>query len=179
MRGLVVGRFQPLHKGHLLVIREVLAQCDELIIVIGSAEDSHTDRNPFTAGERYQMLISSLTPQELARIFIIPIRDVNRYSVWVNHVESYVPPFDTVFSNSDLTRSLFSEAGYQVKRTKAYNPKLYSATEVRRRIVSRGRWEPLVPEPVAAFLKALGVRQRLLDAGAEVDVKRRRGARAR
>jgi nicotinamide-nucleotide adenylyltransferase len=179
MRGLVVGRFQPLHKGHLSVIREALAQCDDLIVVIGSAEDSHTERNPFTAGERYQMLISALTPRELARIFIIPIRDVNRYSVWVNHIESYVPPFDVVFSNSDLTRSLFSEAGYEVKRTKAYNPKAYSATEVRRRIVSRERWESLVPEQVASFLKALDARQRLLDAGAEAKVKKGRGARAR
>ena len=176
MRGLVVGRFQPLHKGHGSVIREVLAQCDDLIVIIGSAEDSHTERNPFTAGERFQMLISALSAQERARIFIVPIRDVNRYSVWVNHVESYVPPFDVIFSNSDLTRSLFSEAGYKVKRTKAYNPEMYSATEIRRRIVARERWEHLVPEPVAAILRGLDARQRLLDAGAK---PKRRRARAR
>ena len=136
MRGLLVGRFQPLHKGHLSVIREVLRKSDELIIVIGSAEEAHTDKNPFTAGERYQMILSSLTEEERRRVLIVPIRDVNRYSVWVNHVESYVPPFDEVYSNSDLTRSLFKQAGYAVHKTKAYNPKEYSATEVRRRIVA-------------------------------------------
>ncbi len=165
MRGLIVGRFQPLHKGHLSVIREVLRQCDELIIVIGSAEESHTDKNPFTAGERYQMILSSLSDGERRRVLIVPIRDVNRYSVWVNHVESYVPPFDEVYSNSDLTRSLFKQAGYEVHKTKAYNPKAYSATEVRRRIVDGERWQNLVPRPVAVFLEGLDARQRLLDAG--------------
>jgi len=175
MRGLIVGRFQPLHKGHMSAIREALSKCDDLIVVIGSAEDSHTERNPFTAGERYQMLLSSLEPEERARILIVPIRDVNRYSVWVNHVESYVPPFDTVFSNSDLTRSLFKEAGYSVRKTRAYNPETYSATEIRRRIVSGEPWESLVPGPVEAFLKALDARQRLLDAGATPSKKNTRG----
>lgn len=178
MRGLVVGRFQPFHKGHLAVIREVLKQCDDLILVIGSAEESHTEKNPFTAGERYQMIISSLTDAERARVHVIPVRDVNRYSVWVNHVESYVPPFDIVFSNSDLTRSLFSQAGYQVRRTKAYNPRVYSATEIRRRIVSGEKWEHLVPATVARMLKAMDARQRLLATGAK-PTRSRRGCRAR
>ncbi len=178
MRGLLVGRFQPLHKGHLSVIREVLRKSDELIIVIGSAEDSHTDKNPFTAGERYQMILSSLTEEERRRVLIVPIRDVNRYSVWVNHVESYVPPFDEVYSNSDLTRSLFKQAGYAVHKTKAYNPKEYSATEVRRRIVAGEKWQNLVPEPVVGFLEGLDARQRLLDAGM-TPAKKQGGCRAR
>jgi len=173
VRGLIVGRFQPFHKGHLAVVREALRACDDLVVVIGSAEDSHTDKNPFTAGERYQMLLSSLTQNERSRVIVIPVRDVNRYSVWANHIESYVPPFDIVFSNSDLTRSLFADAGYEVRKTKAYNPKMYSATEVRRRIVSGERWEHLVPPPVAAFLRGIGAKQRLLDAGAVPSGRRR------
>lgn len=161
----MVGRFQPFHKGHLAVVRECLDKCDELIVVIGSAEESHTMRNPFTAGERFQMILSCLTPEERLRVLIVPIRDVNRYSVWVNHLESYLPPFDCVFSNSGLTRSLFKQAGYEVHRTKAYNVKLYSATEVRRRIVAGRKWSGLVPEPVARMLEAIDARQRLLDSG--------------
>ena len=161
----MVGRFQPFHKGHLSVVRECLGKVDELIIVIGSAEESHTMKNPFTAGERFQMILSCLTPEERLRTLIIPIRDVNRYSVWVNHIESYLPPFDIVFSNSELTRSLFKQAGYEVRKTKAYNVKQYSATVVRSRIVSGRKWEDLVPEPVARMLEAMGARQRLLDSG--------------
>ena len=169
MRGLVVGRFQPFHKGHLSVIRECLGRCDELIVVIGSAEESHTMRNPFTAGERFQMILSCLTPEERLRILIVPLRDVNRYSVWVNHIESYLPPFDIVFSNSELTRSLFKHAGYEVRRTKAYNVKEYSATVIRRKIVSGKKWQNLVPEPVARMLEGMDARQRLLDSGEKAE----------
>ena len=157
----------------------MLKQCDDLVLVIGSAEESHTEKNPFTAGERYQMILSSLTDEERARVHIIPVRDVNRYSVWVNHVESYVPPFDVVFSNSELTRSLFSQAGYEVRKTRAYNPRMYSATEIRRRIVSGERWEHLVPAPVAQMLRAMDARQRLLASGAKPTRARRRGRCAR
>jgi len=142
-----------------------LGKCDDIVVVIGSAEESHTLRNPFTAGERFQMILSCLTPDERPRVLIVPIRDVNRYSVWVNHIESYLPPFDIVFSNSDLTRSLFKQAGYEVRRTKAYNVKEYSATGIRRRIISGKRWTHLVPEPVARMLEAMDARQRLLDSG--------------
>jgi nicotinamide-nucleotide adenylyltransferase len=165
VRGLIIGRFQPLHKGHLSAIREALGGCDDLVIVIGSAELSHTAENPFTAGERYQMLLSSLAQDELSRVHIIPIRDVNRYAAWVSHVESYVPPFDVIFSNNDLTRSLFSEAGYVAKRTKAYNPRSYSGTEIRKRIAAGGKWRQLVPSAVASIVEGLDGRQRLLDAG--------------
>jgi len=171
LRGLVVGRFQPFHKGHLSVIREVLRQCDDAIVVIGSAEESHTPKNPFTGGERFQMLLASLTPEERSRVIIVPVRDVNRYSVWVNHLESYLPPFDIVFSNSPLTRSLFKQAGYQVRKTKAYNPKLYSATEIRKRIVAGQKWKHLVPAPVAHMIEALDGRQRLLDSSSEHEKK--------
>lgn len=167
-----------MHLGHLAVIREVLGRCDDLVIVVGSAEESHTEKNPFTAGERYQMIILSLTPQERARVHIIPVRDVNRYSVWVNHVESYVPPFDIVFSNSDLTRSLFEQAGYEVSKTKAYNPRTYSATEIRKRIVSGRKWKHLVPKEVAAMLDGLDARRRLLDSGMSSQGSRR-GCHAR
>lgn len=165
MRGLVLGRFQPFHKGHLSVIREALTSCDDLVVVIGSAEESHTTDNPFTGGERYQMIISSLSRDELSRVYIVPVRDINRYSAWVNHVESLVPPFDVVYSNSDLTRSLFSQAGYEVRKTKAYNPKEYSGTEIRRRIASGEPWKSLVPIPVARIVEALDGKKRLIDAG--------------
>ena len=147
------------------MIREALKSCDDLIVVIGSAEESHTERNPFTAGERFQMIISSLRPNERSKIFVVPIRDVNRYSVWVNHLESYLPPFDVVFSNSDLTRSLFKQAGYEVRKTKAYNPTQFSATEIRQRIVSDEQWHDLVPLPVVSILEGIDAKGRLKDAG--------------
>ena len=175
MRGLVVGRFQPFHKGHLKAIQEAISQSDDVIVVIGSAEESHTVDNPLTASERYQMILSSLTDDELSRVYIVPVRDIHRYSVWVNHIESYVPPFDVVFSNSPITKSLFSQVGYDVRSTKAYNPKGYKGSEIRRRIAEGGKWRHLVPETVARMIDELEVAERLRIARGEATATRRGG----
>lgn len=174
MRALIVGRFQPFHKGHLSAVLEVLAKCDDLVIVVGSAEESHTLANPFTASERYQMIISSLPEEALQKVHVVPVRDVNRYAIWVNHIESYVPPFDVVYSNSAVTRSLFRQVGYEVKRTKAYNRKLHSGSEIRRRILAGERWRHLVPPAVACIVEELDARSRLADASDAESPRRRR-----
>jgi len=59
-RGLYVGRFQPFHLGHLSAVKSVLKDVEELVIVIGSAQYSHTTANPFTAGERLIMIRKAL-----------------------------------------------------------------------------------------------------------------------
>lgn len=166
MRGLLIGRFQPFHRGHRAVLTEILTDCEEAVVAIGSAQLSHTEENPFTAGERYQMILLSLKPQERGRVLIAPIPDVNRFAIWVAHVESLTPPFDRVYSNNRQTVALFEAAGYEVRPTKEYRPKLWCGTEVRRRLLRGQGWKSLVPEPIALFLEGLDAPARLRDAHA-------------
>lgn len=113
--GLYAGRFQPFHKGHLVVVNTALEKCDDVIIVIGSSQISHLPDDPFTAGERYQMIHDAFTKKERENIHIIPVFDINRYGLWFKHVESQVPPFNVVYSNSPFVKQLAVEAGYEVK----------------------------------------------------------------
>ena len=76
-RALYIGRFQPYHKGHHAVIREIASEVDEIIICIGSAQRSHEIENPFTAGERYLMISKSLRAEGINNFYIVPILDVN------------------------------------------------------------------------------------------------------
>lgn len=55
--GLIIGRFQPLHKGHLKMIETALDSVDELIIILGSASNGRSLRNPFLVEEIYQSII--------------------------------------------------------------------------------------------------------------------------
>lgn len=55
-RGLMVGRFQPFHKGHLCLVVQIFEDCDEAVIAIGSAQINYTYTDPFTAGERIMMI---------------------------------------------------------------------------------------------------------------------------
>ena len=60
VRALFVGRFQPFHYGHLRALAIILQEVEELIIVVGSAQMSHETDNPFTAGERLEMIKGAL-----------------------------------------------------------------------------------------------------------------------
>lgn len=165
MRGLIIGRYQPFHNGHLEVIKEIVNDndCDELILAIGSAQESHTAINPFTAGERILMIDSALSGEGIKNYYLIPIVDINRYSVWVSHVESLVPPIDIVYTNNSLTKRLFKERGYKVKTPKLYDRNMYSGTKIRELIINDGQWTNLVPAEVVNIIKEIDGINRLKD----------------
>ncbi len=164
-RGLYIGRFQPFHLGHLGAIKDILREVDELVIVIGSAQYSHRLNNPFTAGERMVMIRRALEEAGLAytRFWVVPVPDVHLHMLWVSAVEGYTPNFDVVYSNEPLTRRLFIEAGYEVKAIRFHERKLYSSTEIRKRMLEDKSWEELVPKSVAAFIKEVDGVNRLQD----------------
>ena len=163
--GLFVGRFQPFHLGHLSVIKHILEKVDPLIIVIGSSQYSHTLENPFTGGERLTMLKLALDEAGIPpdRHLLIPIQDLNVHKLWVPHVVSQTPKFQTVFSNEPLTVALFLEAGFKVEAVPFFNREVYSATEIRRRMLGNQDWSSLVPKSVALFIKKIEGDKRLQD----------------
>jgi nicotinamide-nucleotide adenylyltransferase len=165
LRGLVIGRYQPFHNGHLEVILEIMAdpECHELILAIGSAQESHTMENPFSAGERILMIDRAIRNAKIDNYYLIPIPDINRYAVWVSHVESLVPPIDIVYTNNQLTRRLFTERGYNVKSPKLYDREQYSGTKIRKLMISDGDWKALVPSEVAKIISDIDGVKRLKD----------------
>jgi bifunctional NMN adenylyltransferase/nudix hydrolase len=52
----LIGRFQPLHSAHLEIIKRATALCDQLVIIVGSARQPRTYKNPFSFAERRQMI---------------------------------------------------------------------------------------------------------------------------
>lgn len=164
-RGLYVGRFQPLHFGHLSVIKEILQDVEELIIVIGSAQYSHSMDNPFTAGERLTMVRNALEEIEIAysRFWIVPVPDLHLHMLWVSALKGYTPTFNVVYTNEPLTRRLFIESGCEVKSVCFYQRQKYSSTEIRKRIIHNENWEELVPKSVASFITSINGVARLQD----------------
>lgn len=73
--GVFIGRFQPLHVGHLQTIERALNEVDELVIVIGSARTARNLRNPFTADERRLMIESALPLAARSRVRFEFVRD--------------------------------------------------------------------------------------------------------
>jgi nicotinamide-nucleotide adenylyltransferase len=163
-RGLLIGRFQPFHNGHIYVVREVLKDVREIILGIGSAQKSHSLENPFTAGERLMMISKSLAENGIDRhYYIIPIPDVDNNSLWVSHVQSLTPPFDRVYSGNTLVKRLFGEVGIPVETPPMYNRKEFSGTEIRRRILAGEPWKDLVPEGVVSVIEEVRGVERMRD----------------
>lgn len=165
LRALYVGRFQPFHLGHLEAIKYILSKAEEIIVVVGSSQESHTLENPFTAGERVYMVRLALNEigVDPRRYYIIPVPDLDVHSLWVSHVCSYVPKFDVVYSNEPLTRRLFIESGFRVESIPFYKRDVCSATEIRRRMLLDLNWEELLPKSVATFIKEIKGVERLKD----------------
>ncbi len=156
MRAFFVGRFQPYHLGHHNVVRNILEEVDELIIGIGSAQESHTLENQFTAGERVLMIVRAIEELKVdKKVYVIPLEDIYRNSLWVSHVCSMVPPFDVVYTNNPLVYRLFKEAGFEVRHTKMYNRNEYQGTEIRRKMLEGDDWEKYVPKAVAEVIKEI------------------------
>ena len=168
MRGLLIGRFQPFHKGHFEVIKEIASQVDKLIIGIGSAQKSHTLDDPFTAGERHLMVSESLNQAGIDNYYLIPIVDIHRYSVWVAHVKSLVPPFDAIYTNNDLTARLFREAGIEVRRPTLYDRDKHSGRSVRQAMVEDGDWQSLVPQGTIMVMEEIDGANRVKELAGEV-----------
>ncbi|SDJ43021.1 nicotinamide-nucleotide adenylyltransferase [Halovenus aranensis] len=161
-RGLVIGRFQPFHDGHAQLVAEIVDEVEELVFGIGSAGDSHTVRNPFTAGERIMMATKSIEAMDIdTTVYTVPIEDLNRNAVWVSHVESMAPRFDIAFSNNPLVVRLFTEAGVEVRQTPMYNRDVLKGSELRERMVEGGEWESHVPDAVVDVLDEIDGIQRI------------------
>ncbi len=152
MRGFYIGRFQPYHNGHHHMVEEIAEQVDELVLGIGSAGDSHTPRNPFTAGERVMMVTRSVAEFDI-QTYIVPIEDLERNSVWVSHVQSMSPAFDVAFSNNPLVIRLFTEAGIAVRQSPMFRREILEGTELRERMQAGDDWRSLVPDPTAAVIE--------------------------
>lgn len=171
-RGLFIGRFQPIHKGHIKVIELLLEKVEELIVVIGSSQYSHSFNNPFTAGERLTMVRKALVEAgvDITKLFILPIPDTNDNRIWVSHITASVPHFDVIFTNNPLVERLMQEAEFKVENTTMFQRSKYNSTKIRENIYNEEPWESLVPKTVVEFIKEIDGLNRIKDIG-ETELK--------
>ena len=153
-RGFYIGRFQPYHDGHHRMVLEIAEEVDELVVGIGSAGDSHTSHDPFTAGERIMMITKSLVELDLVT-YPVPIEDLDRNSVWVSHVQSMSPRFEVAYSNNPLVVQLFREAGVEVRQSSMFNREELEGSAVRQRMIEGGDWQSLVPDAVVEVVEEI------------------------
>ncbi len=163
MRGLLIGRFQPFHAGHLGLVRAIRERRpdDVLLVGIGSAEEAYTPENPFTAGERFEMIDRALREARLSGVEIVPVADIRRHALWVRYLEGLLPPFREVYTNNPLTRLLFEQAGYPVESPALIERDRLEGAKIREALATNSPWRDRLPGSVGRYLDEIGAPARL------------------
>ena len=161
VNGLLIGRFQPFHLGHLDALHFALSKVEQLWIGIGSSNKPPGHKNPFNGEERKEMILTSIDDKISKRVKIFFIPDLENHKKWIEKIDSIVPKFDMVFTNDELTQSLYSKRGTKVISVPFTKREVLSGTNIREKIVLDENWQNLVPEGTKVVLQKIGAKQRL------------------
>ena len=163
MRGLMMGRFQPFHLGHLELAKQILDECDEVIIAITSSQFNYLEKDPFTAGERMEMIHNSLKDSslDLTRCFVVSIENQFNVATWASYLKSALPHFDRVYSGNDYVSMLLADSGIAVVKPVFLDRNQYNGTKIRSMIISDETWKDSVPNAVYELLTKINAKNRL------------------
>ena len=161
-KGLVLGRFQPFHLGHLELIKSIVNEQIEPLICIGSAQHSHSEENPFTVDERKKM-IEEVMKDLNCKYSIFGIPDINNYDLYVSHLKTFVPSFDMVYSGNPIVQRLFAEAGYTVVKVNMFNREAWEGSSIRLAMKEDGDWESVIPNQVVNLIHDINGIDRLMN----------------
>lgn len=97
-----IGRFQPFHWGHKVVVQQALEISDNVIILIGSSNRSRSTYNPWTFEERKNVIEQEFYGDK-SRVLIYPLEDwMYNDAIWIKKVQEVVKEsiLDTFSGNS-------------------------------------------------------------------------------
>lgn len=166
-RGMIHGRFQPFHRGHLEYLRGAAERSDEVWIGITNPDPTRIkpeasdplrhlpDSNPYTYAERLLMVKAAAADLglDLGRVHVIPF-PVNEPELWPAYVPTGVTQYLRLFSEWGGTKlERLREAGYEVVILDEGAEKQISGADVRAALRNGGDWESLVPPGVARILR--------------------------
>lgn len=149
--GLIVGRFQTFHKGHQSLIDTGLKLCDRLYILVGSAQESGTERNPFNIATRINMIRECYPDRERVKIYALAdltnendiTHDWGRYVL--QNVDRYLfkAPELMIYGNDEVrsrwfdTEDIKDTAEFIIPRSRLP----ISATQIRKLMIEDNRRE--------------------------------------
>jgi len=158
---ILIGRFQPLHRGHLFAIKKALEVGEKVIVGIGSSQEEGTKDNPWSYEVRRKMVevgVRELGIKE-AVITIWPVPDFPSDREWTEEILRELKQVGVrkeeivVVSNNEWTTRVLRGAGLKIYEQGYKNRgewEGYKIREIRRR---RGEeWRERVTEAIAKIM---------------------------
>lgn len=84
---LIIWRFQPLHKGHELLIQTAIKDCSQVIILLGSSNKNNKN-NPYSFKQRKEIIEEVFVEKKVS---IFPLPDFQSDNEWKDKIVSYIP----------------------------------------------------------------------------------------
>ncbi len=75
MVGVFIGRFQPLHSGHIAALSQAASRCKHLVILVGSADACRSVKNPWSYEDRKYMIEKAMRSAGVNNVRILPLND--------------------------------------------------------------------------------------------------------
>src|SRR3989338_10966709 len=137
-RALFIGRFQPLHKAHLEVIKNILEENDEIVIAIGSSQESNTKENPFSAEERKGMIDAAMKADKIKNYETAEIPDFFDDEKWCGYIKEKIKDIDVAYSGNNIVLNCLRSRGFNVKKIRLIDD--LNSTKIREKIAKNGDW---------------------------------------
>lgn len=169
--GLYIGRFQPFHNGHLSVVRQMSKEMDQSYIIVGSADKSEENPNPFTYRDRCLMIKKVLQGKKINNVTVAGgVEDKGSDRTWMNYCmvilgskvfqdyESIDFKNVHIYTRNPIVKNIFGDAGFKIKTPKAFplmknGKNILSATYIRECIkYDRDEWVNLVPCEIQDYI---------------------------
>lgn len=131
---IIIGRFQPLHRGHIALIEWAYEQknSEPLRIVIGSSNRIQSPDNPWSWEERKDMIetwLERIHPEWNIEIIAIP--DINNPPLWVEHASKYHGDSGLLLTSDKDTQNLYEKSNWDTKFFELHNRDSFEGWRVR------------------------------------------------
>lgn len=179
--GIIHGRFQMLHIGHMEYLLAGKERCEYLLIGITNPDISsmkHSDANPhrstllanpLTYFERFQMISGAMLEAGVNRreFDIVPF-PINYPELLFNYVPLSAKYYMTIYdewSNEKQTSLQKLGCNIEIMWTREVSEKVTSGSEVRNCIIHEEPWKHLVPQSVFNYITENSIDERIRNIG--------------
>lgn len=157
-----IGRFSPVHNGHIQCIREAMDLADTVLILLGSSNRPRTPKNIFSDNERIHFIQGAFKKSELDKIRFEKLEDIlYNDQVWVSQVQKIVARYEMNDNRISLVGHKKDASSYYVDLFPQWNfhpvdgykekDNILSSTDIRKSIFDGGKLSDLdhiIPDSV-------------------------------
>lgn len=156
-----IGRFQPVHLAHIEIIKTATSLADNVVILIGSAFQPRTIKNPWTWKEREEMIVAALPESIQSKVTLIPLRDIlYNNQQWVSHVQTLVPQLDDDNNHIGLIGHTKDHSSYYLQYFPQWSLieheqiKDVHSTDIRKLLFEHDKISPNLPPEIRDYINA-------------------------